>query len=467
MDSTDLAIIGAGPAGLAAAATVAGTGASVVLLDEQPLPGGQIYRGVEMVQMLRPKTFGFFGPEFAAGADLAKAVRGSAVDYRPGSVVWDVSPDLVLHYSRDGRSRGLAARHVLIASGALERPVPIPGWTLPGVMTVGALQILLKADALVPRVPAVLAGAGPLLLLLAVQYLRAGAPPTAIVETVPKDAYRRSARHLPQALRGWRSLLKGRGWMRDLARAGVPWYRGCTGLGIEGGDRAEALAFDHDGGRRRIAADVIALHQGVVPNTQLTRLVGCAHDWDSAQRCFRPRLDAWLASTVEGIWVAGDGGGIAGAKAAEWQGRLAGLAIAGRLGRLDERDRDRQAAPLRTALARELAVRPLLDALYHPSPEVLCPADDVIVCRCEEVTAGRVREAVRLGCPGPNQAKSFLRCGMGPCQGRLCGLTVTEIIARERGLDPAEIGSYRIRPPLKPLPLAELAALDDEAEAPV
>ena len=465
MDSADIAIIGAGPAGLAAADTVAATGATVVLLDEQQMPGGQIYRGIETMQALRRQTLSLLGSDYVAGGRLAKALRDAPVDYRPGSTVWDVSRDLVIHYSRKGRSQGLHARHLLIASGALERPVPIPGWTLPGVMTVGALQILLKSDGLVPRVPTVLAGSGPLLLLLAVQLLNAGVPPAAIVETVPRRAYRSAARHVPRALLGWRSLAKGRLWMRTLARAGVPWDRGCTDLRVEGSERAMGLAFDQAGRTQRVAADVIGLHQGVVPNVQLTRLLDCEHVWDASQRCFRPRLDDWLATTVDGVSVAGDGGGIFGAAAAEWQGRLAGLGIAHRLGRLSSAERDRQAVPMRAALSRERTVRPLLEALYQPPPQVLRPADEIVVCRCEEVSAGSIREAVRLGCSGPNQTKSFLRCGMGPCQGRICGLPVAEIIAEIRGVGLDDVGYYRIRPPLKPLPLMELAGLaaDDDA----
>jgi NADPH-dependent 2,4-dienoyl-CoA reductase/sulfur reductase-like enzyme len=165
-------------------------------------------------------------------------------------------------------------------------------------------------------------------------------------------------------------------------------------------------------------------------------------------------------SSVEGVSVAGDGAGISGARAAELHGRLAAFGIAHRLGHISAEARNCRTADERRRLAHDLAIRPFLDALYAPPEDVLRPADAVIVCRCEEVTAGQLRASVRLGCPGPNQAKSLLRCGMGPCQGRLCGLTVSEIIASERGASLAEIDYYRIRPPLKPLQLRELAALD-------
>jgi NADPH-dependent 2,4-dienoyl-CoA reductase/sulfur reductase-like enzyme len=460
----DLAVIGAGPAGLAAARQAAELGLSVVVLDEQGEPGGQIYRAIETTRLKQPDRLARLGPDYARGAPLVEAMRAARVDYRASAVVWNVDRDLTVNYSSEGGSQAVAARHVLVATGAIERAVPIPGWTLPGVMTAGALQILLKAQGLVPDGRVVLAGCGPLLLLLASQYLAFGVRPAAIVETVPRGRLLAALPHLLSAMRAPEYLRKGQAMLRAIRAAGFPVHKAASGLMVEGDGKAEALVFQSGGRSHRVEAEIVALHQGVVPNQQVTRLLGCAHDWDDLQRCFRPRLDDWFFSSVEGVSVAGDGGGIGGAKAAEMRGRLAALGLAARLGRIDAAARDRRAAADRAALARELAVRPFLDALYAPPDDVLRPADEVLICRCEEVTAGRLREAVRLGCPGPNQAKSFLRCGMGPCQGRLCGLPVTEIIAEARGVGPQEIDYYRIRPPLKPLTLGELAALDESGE---
>jgi NADPH-dependent 2,4-dienoyl-CoA reductase/sulfur reductase-like enzyme len=176
-----------------------------------------------------------------------------------------------------------------------------------------------------------------------------------------------------------------------------------------------------------------------------------------------PVTDAWGELDVPGIYVAGDSRGIGGAQAAAEQGRLAALEIVHRSGRIDRSTRDSLAAPVMRALRETLYIRPFLDALYRPKDANRIPADEVTICRCEEVTAGQVRDFVKLGCLGPNQAKSFGRCGMGPCQGRLCGLTVTEVIADARGVPPAEVGYYRVRPPIKPVTLAELAAAHEAA----
>jgi bacterioferritin-associated ferredoxin len=224
----------------------------------------------------------------------------------------------------------------------------------------------------------------------------------------------------------------------------------------------EAVSFASKGRRETIPATLVCLHEGVVPNPQMTRLIGCAHRWDKRQHAFRPTLDRWGNTTIEAVQVAGDGGGIAGAQAAESTGRIAVLEAARALGRLTGEERDRRAAVERRKLARLLRGRPFIDTLYGPRLIRRPPADDTIVCRCEEVTAGQVRQAVREGCQGPNQVKSFLRCGMGTCQGRFCGLTVSQIIAAERGAPMDEVGYYRIRPPIKPI---ELGALAETAEA--
>jgi len=152
------------------------------------------------------------------------------------------------------------------------------------------------------------------------------------------------------------------------------------------------------------------------------------------QCCFRPRLDAWGRTDARGVIVAGDAGGISGARAAEIGGRLVALGAAAELGKVPLQERDRQAAAWRRELAAHVAIRPFLDHLFAPSPCLLAPADEIVLCRCEGVTAGQIREAVDLGCLGPNQAKSFTRAGMGPCQGRICGLSVTTTIAAARGV---------------------------------
>ncbi len=457
--ATDLAIIGAGPAGLAAAATAAELGLSTIVIDEQTGPGGQIYRGLERSPLADPEIL---GPDYLRGSVLLHRFRAQDVEVLDRASVWQVTPECEIGLLREGRARFLRARRLLIATGAQERPCPIPGWTLPGVMAAGAGQILMKAGALVPDGRVVLAGAGPLLWLIAWQYLRAGVDLVAVLETVSLSAKLAALRHLPRALAAPDDLIKGMGLMGAVRRAGVRHVTGVAGLRALGDVRATGVAYLKGDRWRELACDLLLLHQGVVPNLQISRALDCAHDWDHAQLCWRPCLDIWGNSSLPGIAVAGDGGGIVGAIAAEKRGALAGLEAARRLGKLSEAKRDQLARPLKAEIRRHTRIRPFLDALYRPAPAFRRPPDETIVCRCEEVTAGEVRRLAALGCQGPNQTKAFSRCGMGPCQGRLCGLTVSELLAEALGRPVAEVGTYRVRPPIKPIKLGALAGADLE-----
>ena len=458
---TQVVVIGAGPAGLAAATLLAEQQVPVLLLDEQPAPGGQIYRNIEHAA---PALLTALGADYQYGAELAARFRTSGAAYQPGTQVWQVTPQREVWFSQGGRSQQVVANAIILASGAMERPVPLPGWTLPGVMTAGALQIMLKSSALVPDEPFVIAGSGPLLYLLVQQCLAMNVRPAAVLDTTARANQRRALRLLPGAAatrEGRAYLAKGLRMLAALRRSGVPRYRHATDIRIDGTESVTGITF-HSGGRQhRIAAHIVALHEGVIPAQQLPRSIGCDLVWDSVQLCFAPRLDAWGNSSIDGVLIAGDAGGIGGARAAEHAGRLAGCEVLRRLGRIDVAQRDALAGSDQRARQAHLAIRRFLDVLYAPRDDILHPADNVTVCRCEEIAAGAVRAVVRQGCLGPNQAKAFLRAGMGACQGRLCGPIVTELIAAERGVTPAEVGYYRIRPPLKPITLGELV----EAEA--
>lgn len=454
----DLVVIGAGPAGMSAALTAASGGLKTLLLEEQMRPGGQIYRNITAVP---PSVAALLGPDYRYGETLTERLARSGVELRFGALVWDVARDLTVTAQKDCQSFQVRAPQLIAATGAMERPSPIPGWTLPGVLNAGAAQIALKSASAVPSGRVVLAGAGPLLLLVACQLLDAGVSLAGIVETTPLANRWRALRHLPAALGAPAYLAKGMRMLWRLRRAGVPMFSAATSLRVEGSERVQALVFTADGIEIRLTADIVLLHHGVVPNTQLSRLLRVDHDWDYVQLAWRPRVDAWGETSLAGFRIAGDGAVIAGALAAEPNGALAALGATKALGRLSAIDCDDRALVFRRQLAQQLRVRPFLDALYRPPEWLSNPTDETVVCRCEEVTAGRVREMARLGCQGPNQTKFFSRCGMGPCQGRMCGLTVTHILSKELGKSPSEVGAYHIRAPLKPVPLASIAALAD------
>lgn len=454
-DSYDVAVIGAGPAGLAAATVAARAGLATILLDEQAAPGGQIYRAITSTPLQHK---GVLGADYWAGATLVDEFNASGALSAPGATVWSLSPAREIGVSIGGQARLIQARRVVIATGAQERPFPIPGWTLPGVMTVGAAQTLLKSSGMVAQGRVVLAGCGPLLWLLAWQYLNAGTKIAAILDTTPRANRWAAAPHVlpflasPYLAKGWRLLRAVRRAVRVIGTV--------TELKAQGEDRVRGVSYRVAGGDERLEpCDTLLLHQGVVPNVNLAMSVGIEHRWDDAQLCWSPVLDDDFSTSIDGIAIAGDGAGIAGAGAAAQRGTLAGLAAVRSLKPETAPGLAAADAAARFALTREERGRRFLDLLYKPAPQFRQPSGDTIVCRCEEITAQQITDTVALGCPGPNQMKSFLRSGMGPCQGRLCGLTVTELIATARGVSPQEVGYYRLRPPVKPITLAELAHL--------
>ena len=282
-ETVGLAIIGAGPAGMSAAITARKHGADVLVLDEQAAPGGQIYRNVETVIAERPETARVLGGDYAAGAALVRAFRGCGAEYSPRTSVWEVSTvarredaraPLEIGVLRDGVAETVRAHSVIVASGAQERAVP--GATLPGVMGAGGAQSLLKGAGLVPDVPVVIAGSGPLVYLVAWQLVHAGAPVRAVLLTMPDGWMGRAAGTPPEALAMPGALCKGVGWRRALAARGVKVIQ-VSDLAVEGRERVESVRFRHRGRERSIRASLVLLHDSVIPNAHLTLALPCPH----------------------------------------------------------------------------------------------------------------------------------------------------------------------------------------------
>lgn len=441
---------------MAAAVTARRLGLHVMVIDEQAAPGGQIWRSVETAS----RRDAILGAAYVEGRDLARQFRESGTAYCAASRLWQIEPGFRAFMSEGRTARSVSAKAVILATGAQERPSPFPGWTLPGILTVGAAQILLKSSGQVPVKPVAIVGCGPLPLLYAVQLLRAGGRIAAYLDTTPAGQWRSALPHLPRALRASADLLKGVGWHVKLRSSGVRVISGVSRIEATGSDRVEGLRYwSGSGGQHSIVTDTVLVHEGVVPNIHPALSLDCDLVWNDAQDCFAPRVDEWGETSQPNLFVAGDGAGIAGVKAARLRGELSALRVAEKLGVLNDDGAGAVAHAARRALSRELAARPFLDALYRPRPEIFAPSNDTIVCRCEEVTAGEVRTAGANGQPGPNQLKAATRCGMGPCQGRQCGYTVTRLLAAEQGRAPEAVGYFHVRPPLTSVTLAELASL--------
>ncbi|PWW01943.1 NADPH-dependent 2,4-dienoyl-CoA reductase/sulfur reductase-like enzyme [Hoeflea marina] len=462
MSRPDLLIIGGGAAGLSAAATARALGLSVELIDERAGLGGNYYAGAGDIN---GSTVGLVAG-YRRGAELIGSASGSRL--RSGVSAWRIEPDGTTRFiDASGAVSSIAPKRLLIATGAMERPVLIGGATLPGVMYAGAAQLMLKTARSVPAGRSVLVGSGPLLLLLAKQLISFGAAPSALVETTPASGNPATLRDLLSALNAPSLIREGIGLYAALRKSGVAWHRAATEVSILGRQRAERVAFtDGRGERRIIDADLVLLHDGVVPNDHVTRQLGCDEEWNKGQSCFNPLIDQWGETSRPGIFAAGDCTGIWGAQAAELSGRIAVLAIAEQLGVIDTGERDRRAEqPLRQR-ARQKAFRPFLESRFPPSlSRAGMAVADTVICRCENVTAGEIRTAVAEGATEPNQVKAFTRCGMGFCQGRSCSMALAEIIDAETGRGVAAIGRQEIRAPLKPIPLGSIASAPAGPEA--
>lgn len=452
---TDLIVIGAGPAGMAAAATAAQGGARVLLLDEQPHPGGQIYRNITQNR----NDLTYLGPDYASGLALAEALKHPALTCRFESTVWRIDEGPSVAYSRHGTSHLVNSPQVLIATGAQERPTPFPGWTLPGVMPAGAAQILMKSADLLPH-DAILAGSGPLLYQIAAQMIDAGSPPLALVETQSLPATLRALPKFPRALMNHKQIVKGVSLLGKIRRAGVARYTAARDFRVEEAEGRLAFSFICGKHQHKLACTLLLTHQGVVPATHLTRSAGLRHTWNPDQLCWQPERDNEGRTSAPGLWVAGDGAGIFGAQAARAQGVIAAGAILQELGTNRPPQIQHALREAKSTLRRARALRPFLDAAYPPAQDILVPRDETILCRCEEITAGQIRTAAHAGADGPRQVKTATRAGMGPCQGRICDLSVVMTLAQATGRAPPDLGPHRARSPSKPITLDELSRLD-------
>lgn len=459
--SADILIVGAGPAGMAAARRAVRGGLSVVVLDSQSEPGGQIWRNVS--RNATSPVVDVLGAEYRRGIQPVEAFLACGAEYIPDAQVSRLSQGWTVEYVKDGEVRTHKGRHLLLATGAQERPVPFSGWTLPGVMTVGAAQILLKTAGQLPRGPVAVVGSGPLPLLYMQQMRLAGKKPVAYLDTTPRGLISRSLRGVRGALQEPGQILKGIAWLPQLN--GVCHHRGVVKISSEGTGRLETVRFETSNGRHgHLDVKTLLVHEGLVPSHQLAVSVGAQLMWDVGQSAFRLERDNWMKACPDGLYIVGDGARIGGATNAEIEGEIAAIGILLCHGALTPAQAETEAKPLRAHHARQKSFRRFLDGLYPPNIARIRPDDTTIVCRCEELSAGMLRDAaVRGACCGPNQLKSFTRAGMGPCQGRQCGYPVHELVKSVAGLTAGEVGLFNPRPPFAPLTVTMMASQDAEA----
>lgn len=441
-------IVGAGPAGVRAAETLVEAGLSPILIDEAARVGGQIYRQPpEGAERPAEKLYG-------SEAEKARSIHAAigriraVVDYRPSTLVWNCFQGR-LNTLSDGKQDTVAFDRLIIATGAFDRIVPFPGWTLPGVFTLGAAQIALKAQGVSIGRRTVLVGAGPLLPLVASQYLEAGAEVAAVLDVTP---FHTKLSALPRMLAMPEMVRRGLSYLRVLRRFGVPMHYGVRSIAAIGDRHVAGFTWEDARGRRNeLTCDAIGASFGLKPEMQLADLAGCSFRFDEFTRQWLPMTRDGGRSSVPGVYLAGDCGAIGGADVAELTGRRAALAVLEDIGR---------PAPVRQrAIAAELErharFRAGIEAAYPFPRHLVADIDDALmICRCEGVSAGELRaNHVKTGAAEMNRLKAFTRVGMGRCQGRVCGAVAAEILAEKTGRSLPDVGRLRGQHPIKPIPL--------------
>jgi NADPH-dependent 2,4-dienoyl-CoA reductase/sulfur reductase-like enzyme len=463
----DVLVIGAGPAGLAAAAAAAEAGAAVVLVDERPKPGGQYFK--QPSEGLRIDV-AELDAQYVQGRELIARVRRSGVGTLPGAQVWAAfTPDEILAADA-GTAYILRPRRLILATGAYERGVPLPGWTLPGFLTTGAVQTLLRSYGVVPGRRVLVSGNGPLNVQVAAELVEAGATVVALAEL----ARLRSPRSMPALARMAASAPRlvgtGLGYARTLRRAGVPSLFGFAVSRADGDGRVErATVAEIDGAGRPVAGterelevDAVCAGFGFVPSNEIARTLGCRHVFDAAHGHLTAVTGAAGRSSIASVWVVGDGGGVSGARVAQATGFLAGLEAAADLGRTIPPALLRESASVRRARSRSERFQRALSRLYL-APRLLdqLAEADTLVCRCESVALGAIEEAYASGIHESGAVKRVSRAGMGSCQGRYCGAFLSELGARRRGGVPDEWSGFAPAAPFKPLPLGSIVPGDE------
>jgi len=461
-EQVPVAIIGGGPAGLSAAIAAAKMGTQVLVIDENLSAGGQIYR--QLPSSYRVMDAPVLGVDYADGQTLLQKVDSLSdrITIWTDALVWSVFGSRQLAVARGDDLVLLDTRAIIAATGAHERPVPVPGWTLPGVMTAGGAQVLLKSQRIRPGNRVLLAGTGPLQLVVANQMLDAGMNVVAVAESA---ATLSAWRYLPDLMRQPALIKQGFDYILRLKKAGIQMLQSYVLQAIEGDQialravlgKVDAQSRSITGYAKTFEVDTVCVGYGLIPSVWLTSMLGCRHLYDPMVDAWTPYFDENMQTDQPGVFVAGDGAGIAGVLVAKREGTIAGLYAAVHAGIISAEQAQQAARIERGQLNSLRKFRRALDRMYRVQRGLYANIpDETIVCRCEEITAGEIRRAIEQGTFNLNDIKKRSRTGMGYCQGTNCMPVVAAILAREFGAKPEAIKMMTARPPARPVPLSLL-----------
>jgi thioredoxin reductase len=458
----DVLIVGAGPAGLAAAAAAGEAGLDAVLLDERPKLGGQYFKQPPEEAELDERAL---DRQFRTGRALIARVRRAGVRFVGGVRVWGAFAPDELAATGDGARYVLRPRRLIVATGAYERAIPIPGWTLPGVMTTGAAQTLLRAHQVAPGRRVLVSGNGPLNAQVAAELAHAGADVVALAELADLARPARAGALAGMLATEPRLVGDGLRLHAALVRRRVPVLGGCAVIRVGGSDRVERAVVARigrdglpvAGSEREYAVDAVCVGFGFAPSNELARALGCRHVYDPARRTLVTARDDRGRTSLDGVWVAGDGAAVGGALVARSDGLVAGADVARSLERALPAALAHELHAAERARRRQRRFQRALWRLYRaPQPGDALAAPETAICRCESVSRAAIDAALDGGVEHIGAVKRLTRAGMGACQGRYCGGLMAEAAARRSGRPPDELSGFAPGVPFKPVAISAL-----------
>jgi D-hydroxyproline dehydrogenase subunit alpha len=463
IESYDLAVIGAGPAGLEAALTASSSGVKTVIIDQSPQAGGQYYK--PLPEEYKPMTLTHTEED---GKKLTAQLNKNPVTRYFDTLTWGIfdretTEGYLVTLAGPNAPRQLYARTLILATGAYDTPVAFPGWTLPGVITCGASLLMTKNQRIAPFKRVLLTGTGPLLLSAAAHLIDAGVEVIGICES--NQVGLKAIAYAPTLVREWNRIKEGVLYMSKILRGRTPYKIGWSVIEVQGTDRVEKAVIarlDNDGkpisgSEKTYDVDAVISGYGLTPNTGLARMIGCKFEYHAEKGGWVPWRDDTLQTNLPGIYMIGDCSGIGGAEVSRLEGKIAGAAVAFKMGNISKQNLDEIFSGLKGRLAQQRRFGRMLGELFSPKPGLISLAnDDTVVCRCEEISLGDVKASVAAGARSIGEVKMITRSGMGNCQGRMCERSVAGALVQElvkEQITPQEVGSYSVRPPLHPLPI--------------
>lgn len=436
-------VVGGGAAGLNAAIAAREEGAETLVLDERKVAGGQFYKQPAEARPLLDR-------QQRDGASLVARAKASGADFISGAEVWGAFDGPLITATAPGRALAIRPRAVIVATGAYERPMQVPGWTLPGVMTTGAAQTLWRSYRVLPGKRVAIFGNGPLNAQVALELAQGGAEIVALGEAA-NSPFGQPGASLKMLSRDPALTAKGIGLTARLAMKGIPVLHGATLVSVERSNKALIARYLHKGKKYEIEADAVCLNHGFQPQNEILRLLGAEMDYDAGTGVLRPVRTENMETSVAGVYAAGDCCGLGGAPAGVVEGRIAGRAAAGveTPNPADQKE-----------LQRHRDFQTALWSLYAaPMPGFSQQKGDANVCRCEEIRHSALAAALDGNDGDIGVLKRATRLGMGRCQGRYCGPVMAREMAERAHDTPTEFSHFAPRVPIKPVPIEAIAAI--------